>query len=262
MIYSVWLFSLSLLFVVLERLWPRTNQPLLRRGIWSDLAYLVFNGEYLGVLIGAAAIHVIAWLDRSLDLIQLREQFYMGAMSGFSFAVQIAVLVPAFDLAQWGIHNLMHRIPLLWRFHRVHHSIEEMDWIGNWRFHWMEVVVYRSLLYPVGAFFGFGVEAMFAYGVFNTLIGHFAHSNLRVRIGVLKYVVNSPEMHIWHHTHPNAGPENQNFGIALSVWDWLFRTAYVPKGEDPKRLGFTGIENFPSQLPGQLMAPFIPQQKP
>ena len=80
-----------------------------------------------------------------------------------------------------------------------------------------------------------------------------------MRIGVLKYVLNSPEMHIWHHTHPNAGPINRNFGIALSLWDWLFQTAYAPKGEDPARLGFKGIEKYPRQLPGQLLAPFAPQ---
>ena len=260
MIYSVWLFALSLLFMVLERLWPRARQPILRRGIWSDLAYLIFNSEYLGVLLGAVSIHVVAWLDRTLDLVHLRDAFYLGVMSNRSFPVQFVVLLLAFDFAQWGIHNLLHRVPVLWQFHKVHHSIEDMDWIGNWRFHWMEVAVYRVLLYPPAAFFGFTAEAMFAYGVFNTLIGHFAHSNLRIRVGVLKYIVNSPEVHIWHHTHPDAGPVNRNFGIALSVWDWLFRTAYAPEGEDPVRLGFTGIETYPRQLPGQVVAPFLGRQ--
>ncbi|MDZ7636845.1 MAG: sterol desaturase family protein [Bryobacterales bacterium] len=177
-------------------------------------------------------------------------------MSGQSFFVQFVVLLLAFDLAQWGIHRLLHRVPFLWEFHKVHHSIEEMDWIGNWRFHWVEVAVYRSLLYPLAAFFGFGVEAMFAYGVVNTLVGHFAHSNLSWRIGPLKYVLNSPELHVWHHSHPDSGPVDRNFGISLSVWDWLFGTAYAPEGKDPARLGFEGVEAYPDQLPGQWMAPF------
>ena len=257
MIYSVWLFGLSLLFVLLERLWPRKPQPVFRQGIWTDIGYLIFNSEYLGVFIGAVAIHVVAWIDRSLNSLHLREWFYLGAMSDYPFAVQFPVLLLAFDFAQWCIHNLLHRVPLLWRFHRVHHSIVRMDWIGNWRFHWMEIVVYRSLLYPVAAFFGFGVQAMFAYGVFNTLIGHFAHSNLKVRIGALKYIVNSPEMHIWHHTHPDSGPVNRNFGIALSVWDWLFHTAWSPAGKDPERLGFTGIERFPGNIFTQTIEPFL-----
>ena len=65
MVYSVWLFGLSLLFVIVERLWPRANQPVLRRGIWTDILYLIFNGEYLGVLVGVISIHAIALLDRT-----------------------------------------------------------------------------------------------------------------------------------------------------------------------------------------------------
>jgi sterol desaturase/sphingolipid hydroxylase (fatty acid hydroxylase superfamily) len=120
----------------------------------------------------------------------------------------------------------------------------------------MEVVIYRTMLYPLAAFFGFSGEAMFAYGVVNTLIGHFAHSNLRWRIGALRYLINSPELHVWHHTHPEAGPVDRNFGIALSLWDWLFGTAYAPPGKDPVRLGFEGIESYPQHLPGQVLAPF------
>jgi sterol desaturase/sphingolipid hydroxylase (fatty acid hydroxylase superfamily) len=256
MIYSVWLFSLSLLFVVLERLWPRRRQRLMRRGIGADLAYLIFNSEYLGVLIGAVSIYTIAWLDRILDLAKLREGFYLGAMSGSSVIVQFVVLLFVFDFVQWGIHYLLHRVPFLWRIHRVHHSIEEMDWIGNWRFHGLEVAIYRIVLYPLAAFFGFGVEAFFAYGVVNTFIGHFAHSNLKVRIGFLKYLVNSPEMHVWHHAHPEAGPQNRNFGIALSVWDWLLGTAYLSPGPAPVRLGCRDMEAFPHNVVVQTLSPF------
>ena len=144
----------------------------------------------------------------------------------------------------------------------MHHSIEEMDWIGNWRFHWAEVIVYRTLLYAPAAFFGFSVEAMFAYGVFNTLIGHFAHSNLRFKAGWLKYLLNTPEMHAWHHAHPEAGPVDRNFGIALSLWDWLFRTAYVPEGRYPERLGFAGIETYPRNIVTQSVAPFLTERSP
>jgi sterol desaturase/sphingolipid hydroxylase (fatty acid hydroxylase superfamily) len=134
--------------------------------------------------------------------------------------------------------------------------VEELDWLTNWRFHWMEVVVYRSLLYIPAAFFGFSAVAMFSYGVLNTLVGHFAHSNLRIRIGPLRYILNSPEMHRWHHTHPDSGPLNKNFGITLSIWDWLFRTAYVPARKAPERLGFADIERYPRGIVGRFFAPF------
>jgi sterol desaturase/sphingolipid hydroxylase (fatty acid hydroxylase superfamily) len=257
-VYSLWLFGLSVLFLVAERLRPRRpEQRLLRRGLLNDVFYLVFNSEYLGLLIGLLSIHAIRVLHGLLDLTRMREHFYLGAMSDKPFLVQFIVLLVVFDLAQWLIHNSLHRIPFLWEFHKVHHSVEEMDWIGNWRFHWFEAVFYRSLLYVPAAFFGFSGIAMFWYGVLNTAVGHFAHSNLRLAVGPLKYVINSPEMHIWHHSHPEAGPVNRNFGITLSVWDWIFKTAHLPSQDEPRRLGFSGIQDYPRNVFGQAIAPFL-----
>lgn len=257
MIYSVWLFGLGLLFVAMERLWSRRRQALFRRGVASDIAYLIFNSEYLGLLIGPISIRAISAFDRGLNLGHLRQAFHMGVIGGRPGWFQFPVLLVTFDFLQWLINNALHRIPLLWRFHKVHHSVEEMDWVGNWRFHWAEVVFYRSLLYVPAAFFGFSGVVMFWYGVLNTFIGHFAHSNLRCHIGPLKYVFNSPEMHIWHHAHPNSGPIDRNFGITLSIWDWLFGTSYLPAAKDPDRLGFTGIESYPGNILGQWLAPFV-----
>lgn len=144
---------------------------------------------------------------------------------------------------------------MLWEFHKVHHSITELDWIGDWRFHWGEIVVYRSLLYVPAALLGVRGDAMFWVGIVNTLGGHFAHANLNWRIGWLRYIVNSPELHAWHHNHPDCGPVNRNFALTLAAWDWLFGTAWLPD-HDPDRLGFAGIEQYPEQVPGQWVAPF------
>lgn len=165
------------------------------------------------------------------------------------------ILLVVSDFAQWLIHNLLHRVPWLWRIHQVHHSLERMDWLGNWRIHFGEMLIYRILMYPLAAWVGFSGEAMFANGVVNTFISHLAHANVRWRLGALKYLINTPEMHVWHHAHPEAGPVDRNFGVALSVWDWLFRTAYAP-GRDPARLGFAGVERYPKNIVTQAAAPF------
>ena len=246
--YPLWLLALGLLFVAAERVWPRRpDQPILRRGIWSDLVYIVFNSDYLGILLSQASIYVIALMHF--------ERLPMGLLNHWPFPAQFALLLVAFDLFRWGIHNLLHRVPALWEFHKVHHSIVDMDWIGDWRFHWVEVIVYQSILYIPATLLGFRGDVMFWVGIVNTFVGHLAHANLRFHLGPLKYIVNTPEMHIWHHNHPDSGPINRNFGITLSIWDWLFGTAHVPS-IDPARLGFTGIENYPTQLPGQWLAPF------
>ncbi len=245
--YFHYLAGLAALFVVLERAWPRASgQKLLRKGWLSDLAYLVFNSRYAGLLLGYLTVAWIGRVDAVLPAPWLAD---------WPWWAQFTVLLVAVDFLKWCVHNLLHRVPWLWEFHKVHHSIVDMDWIGNWRFHWVEAAVYSTLLYVPSVVLGAQGEVALAVGVCDTLIAHFAHANLRWHIGWLKYVINSPEMHIWHHNHPEAGPINRNFGLTLSIWDWIFGTAYVPP-HDPGRLGFEGIEAYPRSLPGQWMVPF------
>ncbi|MBL8231276.1 MAG: sterol desaturase family protein [Bryobacterales bacterium] len=248
MVYAVWLSGFALLFWIAERLLPWRNQKLIRNGLFSDVLYIVFNAHYLGMLVGVG----MAYLLRSFNP---KPYVALNIMSGLPFWVQFVALFLILDFLKYAIHNLLHRVPWLWRFHKVHHSVVEMDWIGNWRYHWGEQFVYDTLLYVPMAFFGFAPAVMFWNGVVATFFGHYAHANVRIGLGPLRYFFNSPQMHIWHHTHPDCGPINTNFGIALSVWDWLFGTAYMPK-EQPKQLGFAGIEQYPRGFLGQFLAPF------
>ena len=226
--YSYWLAALGLLFVVLERLWPRLpKQAVFRRGWALDLLLIVFNSRFAGMILGYVTAYWIADLD---------AVFARGWVALWSAPAQFAVLLVTADFVKWCVHNLMHRVGFLWRFHRLHHGIEEMDWLGDWRFHPAEVIFYNAVLYVPAALLGVAGTVALGVGVFDTLIGHFAHANLRWRISWLKYVINSPEMHLWHHNHPECGPVNRNFALTLSVWDWLFGTAHVPS-EAPTRLG-------------------------
>jgi sterol desaturase/sphingolipid hydroxylase (fatty acid hydroxylase superfamily) len=253
-IYVYWLAGLSALFVGIERLRPRdARQRVLRDGIGTDLVYLVFNGHFLGVLLAMASAPIVPWVERLLERAGLRETVHLGVLSGRPAWVQFAVALVVIDLVYWTIHNLLHRVPALWEFHKVHHSIEELDWIGSFRFHWAEVVVYKSLSYVPLAMLGARVDVLFWLAVFNTAMGHFNHANLRVSIGPLRYLFNSPGMHVWHHAHPEEAPLC-NLGITLSAWDWLFGTAFMPAGV-PRRLGFPDIERFPRTVPGQMVHP-------
>ncbi|MCI0441634.1 sterol desaturase family protein [bacterium] len=96
---------------------------------------------------------------------------------------------------------------------------------------------------------------MFYYvGIIEIVIGHFDHSNVDVDLKWLAYLINSPRFHIWHHVdEPEA--VNKNFGIVLSVWDWLFGTAYMPKNRIPGELGFEGIDKYPSHFLSQQLHP-------
>lgn len=253
--YVYWLAGLSLFFIVLERLRPRDrSQRFFRRGLLTDAFYLVFNGHFLGVLLAYLADPTAAWLDRALESVQLREALHANLAASWPLWVQGIVAFVGIDFLQWNIHRLLHRVPWLWEVHKVHHSARPLDWAASLRFHWGEIIVYKSLSYPVLALLGFDGDVLFVLAVVSTAIGHFNHANLGVNTGPLKYVFNSPEMHVWHHVHPDAGPPNHNFAINLALWDWLFGTAHLPD-HPPTQLGFEDIDAFPTTAPGQLLHP-------
>ena len=254
MTYPYWLVLITVGFVIAEGLFPwRRGQSLLRPGWLRDLVFLAVNGHFFGLATAALnawlALHSVAIL-RPLGLAPEGP-----GISGWPFPVQFTVLLVAADLLQWGIHNLLHRVPFLWTFHKVHHSIATMDFIGNFRFHFMEVVIYKTLQWLPLAYLAGSGEALLAVAVFGTLWGNFNHSNLRVGLGPLGYVFNSPRMHLWHHDASTEGGVAKNFGVVLSVWDFLFRTAYWPRDRSPERLGYPGDAEMPESFLGQFAWP-------
>jgi sterol desaturase/sphingolipid hydroxylase (fatty acid hydroxylase superfamily) len=101
---------------------------------------------------------------------------------------------------------------------------------------------------------GFGIDDFFMVHIFTLAVGHFNHSNLKVPLGPLKYVFNNPQMHIWHHAKhlPEGRKYGMNYGLTLSLWDYLFGTACIPSDGRDVELGFPGDERFPASLLGQL----------
>lgn len=254
--YLLWLAAFSILVAGFERLWPARPQKALRTWLWSDLLHLVFNGHILGLLLyGITWYRVLPVLDGWLAEQGLTGVVYRGAASGWSIAVQAVVALVVLDFVQWLVHNSLHRIGPLWRIHQVHHSVKdgEMDWIVSFRFSWLEPVYYKAAMYLPAAWFGFAPEALFFHAVFGTLIGHLNHANLTWDYGPLRYVFNSPRMHLYHHDW-EAPAHGQNFGITLSCWDWIFGTAHLPD-HPPAKIGFPGVEKLPEDFFGQLIWP-------
>jgi sterol desaturase/sphingolipid hydroxylase (fatty acid hydroxylase superfamily) len=250
--YVAWLVVLSAAVALLERLSPaRPHQRTLRRSLPWDFVYLVFNGHYLGVLLGMA---FAATAGPLLEWTGVEAVLGRSYASSWPFPVQALVAVVALDFVQWNIHRLLHAVPALWRFHQVHHSVVngEMDWIVSFRFHWMEAVVYKALQYAPLALLGFSGEALMLHAVLGTLIGHLNHANLDWGHGAWRYVLNSPRMHLWH--HDADAPRARNFGIIFSAWDWLFGTAFLPAGP-PAHLGFAGVEALPADFPRRSLWP-------
>ena len=255
--YFFWLLVVSLFCWILERAasWRR-DQRAFRKQIWQDFFWLVFNGHYAGVLVAFAS----AWLiDRVLASVggpALPSPESTHLLSALPLWAQFLLFLVFKDFLEYCVHNLLHRVPWLWEFHKLHHSILELDWIGNFRFHWMEIVVYRGLTFLPLVVLGIDGQVILWVAVVGTLIGHLNHSNLNFEWGPFAKLINSPRFHVWHHDFVLHGRSGQNFAIVFSLWDWLFGTAYRPAADQPERLGFADMDRFPESLPGRLLYPF------
>lgn len=258
-LYFYFLIGLSLSVWSLEIIIPwRKNQAVIRKGFWQDAFYMFFNFFLFG-LIGFAAISEVGvnlWKD-FFALFGLENTIAIN-LASWPLWLQFIILFLMYDLIQWSVHVLLHRIPWMWKFHKVHHSVTEMGFAAHLRFHWMESVFYKSALFIILSFFGFGLDDLFFMHIFNITIGHLNHANINIDYGPLKYILNNPRMHIWHHAKemPKEHPHGINFGITLSLWDYLFGKAYIPNSGRDIELGFNQIENYPETIGGQMIQPF------
>jgi sterol desaturase/sphingolipid hydroxylase (fatty acid hydroxylase superfamily) len=170
---------------------------------------------------------------------------------------QWVVMFVIADFIQWKVHRMLHRVPWMWEFHKLHHSVKEMGFAAHLRFHWMETIIYKTIQYIPLAMIGFGIDDFFLVHIFTISIGHLNHANLRVTYGPFKYILNNPAMHIWHHAKQlPKGSYGVNYGISLSIWDYLFKTNYLPDDGRDIELGFPADEKYPTSFWKQITYPF------
>jgi len=261
--YFWWLIALSLVVWLLEMVFPwRKEQPIIRKDFWIDAFYMFFNFYIFKLIIFVAFSEVTARAFETLvggDISQL-ALINMGRFPGW---VQVIIFFIATDFIQWFTHVLLHRYKWLWRFHKVHHSVEQMGFAAHLRYHWMENVFYAPMKYiAVMLIGGFTPEQAYLVFYLAIAIGHLNHANVRFDYGPLKYIFNNPRMHIWHHAYalPKDRSKGVNFGISLAVWDYIFKTAYIPESGRDIRLGFPRIERFPMDFFRQLFYGFGKQK--
>lgn len=255
--YFFWLLVISFLCWVLERFFPwRKGQKALRSQLGQDFFWLVFNGHFAGILLAYLTYWVIGQINGLLFSWDLPAPESLNILSGAPVWVQFISYFILSDFIEWCVHNLLHRVSWMWEFHKLHHSITDMDWIGNFRFHWMEIIIYRVLKYFPLIVLGVSNEILLTIAVVATLIGHLNHANLKWDYGIFRYILNSPRFHVWHHDEILHGKHGQNFAIVFSTWDWIFKTTYYPPDkEQPESLGFENIEKFPKNLIKRLFYP-------
>lgn len=256
--YFYWLIAISLAVYLLEILFPwRKDQARIRRDFWLDTWYMFFN-FFIFSLVGYYALSnvLVTLINDGFDSmgIDKTEIVNLGTLPVWA---QLLVMFLLRDFIHFNVHRLLHRVSWLWQFHKVHHSVLQMGYAAHLRFHWMETVVYRSLEYIPFALLGFGIQEFLIVHLFALTIGHLNHANLNWDYGPLKYLLNNPKMHIWHHMdhNPKSHPYGVNFGISLSLWDYLFGTVHIPHDGRDIELGFDDVDQFPQGFAGQLVWP-------
>lgn len=257
--YFYWLIGISIAVYVMELLFPwRKYQPRIREDFGLDFFYMFFNFFLFG-LVGYAAVSNVAvrafndflgWAFGIQNLVAIN-------VASTPFWAQLLILFVVRDFIQWNVHRLLHRVPWLWKFHQVHHSVRQMGFAAHLRFHFMETIVYRTIEYVPLAMIGFGIQDFILVHLFTLTIGHLNHANIYLPLGPLKYFFNNPQMHIWHHAQDlPEGKYGVNYGLTLSVWDYLFNTAWIPRDGRDIKLGFPDVDEYPHNFFGQMWKPF------
>jgi sterol desaturase/sphingolipid hydroxylase (fatty acid hydroxylase superfamily) len=221
---------LAVIFIPLERLFALHPHRVLRRGWRTDVVHFLVNGAALriGMLV---SVVVIGGFLRAFVPAPLRDA--VAASPGWA---QIAAGLTIATMGGYAGHRAAHEVPLLWRFHRVHHSSRELDWLAATHLHPLDETFTRSVaVLPLYAL-GFGRVSLGAFLILITLQAIFIHANVRLRFGPLRWVIGTPQFHHWHHARePQA--YNSNYAGEFPLLDALFGTLYFPANRWPAQYG-------------------------
>ena len=252
---TVWLVLLVVIFVPLEQLFALHPGKIFRKQFGVDLAWYFINSLFPTTLVAIPLAMATQALHR-IDPIG-----YYTAVGALPIWLKLFLMLLVNDIGAYWAHRALHAYPRLWRFHAIHHSAVELDWLVNTRAHPFDIVCVRlaglAPIYLLGLAntqTGSIVDpAIASMVVIVTIFNFFIHANIKVRLGPLEWLFASPVFHHWHHC--NDKHRDTNFAFIFPFIDRLFGTAWEPGCWPP---GYGVDEKIPSTLSGQLLAPILP----
>lgn len=239
----------------IEHFRPRERRlPVVRSGFWTDLVYWAFTPVVtkaitrfsVGVVATAFALLVHGRIDRELILSGY------GPASRLPLALQAICVLLIGDFIGYWMHRAFHR-GRLWRFHAVHHSSTNLDWLSAVRLHPVNDALMRIVGTLPVLLLGFAPVSVAGIVPVLTLLAILVHANVDWDWGPLRAVIVSPRFHRWHHTD-ELQARDKNFAGLLPLWDILFGTYYMPRDRLPQRFGTA--TPVPAGIVGQLVFPF------
>ncbi len=249
--------GLFALFGILEFVFPRRArvQSQVKRWTTHWVLLVLYSGmlQLMGLLtpviiaVGAAAYVT----TNGIGLFNLFE---------LPLWLEMVLIVLILDWAIWFQHLITHKVPILWRFHRVHHSDRDLDVSSGFRFHPVEIAL--SMLYKVALVFLLGapIAAVVIFEVILNGAAMFNHANINLPLKVdriVRKLVVTPDMHRIHHSDIRA-EHDSNYGFSTSIWDHIFRThtQEPDKGHEGMTIGLRWQDEAPRKLLWILKLPF------
>ena len=247
---------------ICERIWPAERRPVLARGHVQDACFLALHALVVIPLMTLLSVGAAVLISGHASWIELRStQTWPGWLL-------VPVTVVAMDFANWLAHYADHRLDLLWRFHALHHSQEELSVLTSFRAHpLMHTTGFLLAAVPVAILMPTRAIAPVVITVY-VCIGTLQHANLRWTFGPVGRVIVSPSYHRLHH---DPQTQDANLGVALTIWDVLAGRAKFPARGDA--VGPTGLDGRPVPveqdgatapalllMAGQLIEPFQAQR--
>ncbi|MBN8221897.1 MAG: sterol desaturase family protein [Spirochaetes bacterium] len=249
----VFLAAISLVFVPLEYFWradkPEPGRiPWLRRDWFNDL--LFYLGQIL--IFNAFTLFVLGWVFHRIGESALAPTF----LRELALPLKIFLVIVASDLLIYWGHRAQHRFAFLWRFHRVHHTAEHVDYLAAYREHPFDNIYTRGIETLPAILFGLDLNTIAGFVTFRGLWALFIHSNTNIRFGFLEVLLGSPHLHHWHHELDKRGL--CNYANLSPLMDLAFGTYYSPPGR-PQKYGTA--EPVRQAWFWQLIDPLLPRRR-
>lgn len=227
-ILAAWVITI----IALERIAPyRKGLPFFREGFWVDLVwYTLIQSYFLKILIFD---YIISAAQRHFDWTDFQ------LVKSWSLAAQVIFFTVTHDIYIYLFHRFQHSNKIFWRIHEAHHSGKQVDFLAGSRSHVFEIIINQTIEFAPIILLGADPAVVPIKALIDAMFGMFIHANIRVNLGKLKYIINTPQLHLWHHANYTE-VFHANFSTKFSVWDYLFGTAYDPgyqPGNKPNNWG-------------------------
>lgn len=222
------------------------GKRILRAGWLMDFSYAAMNA----VLVKFGLFILLSiFLTASEQAVPLSWQAWISAQPIW---VQLPLIIFIADFGYYWAHRVFHTVPSLWKFHAIHHSSEQMDWLASMRNHPIDLIATKAVsLWPVFVL-GFSESSIALFTTIFFWQSALIHSNIKLPVGPLKWLVSTPQFHHWHHANlPEA--IDKNFAAQLPILDAIFGTMHMPARSVPNCYGTS--EPVPAGLVDQIFYP-------